>query len=105
MDTSYFVFFWDALTQIQRIQQAGVGEAGFESLKFRGADVFFDSNAPASHAYFVNTDYVHFCVAKGRNFVPLADRQSINQDAFVMPVVWAGNCTLSNAELQGVMHE
>jgi hypothetical protein len=34
---------------------------------------------------------------------PLENVQSINQDASVKLIVWAGNMTLSNAQLQGVL--
>jgi hypothetical protein len=35
----------------------------------------------------------------------LGEKSSVNQDALVMPVVWAGNMTCSNRSLQGVMIE
>ena len=40
-----------------------------------------------------------------RNFVPLnPDRYSINQDAVVKLMAWAGNMTISNRRLQGVLY-
>jgi hypothetical protein len=53
--------------------------------------------------YFLNTDYLFLRPAKGREFVPLGEKSSVNQDAMVMPVVWAGNMTVSNRSLQGVI--
>jgi hypothetical protein len=53
--------------------------------------------------YFVNTDYVFLRPHRSRQFVPLDDRNSLNQDAMVIPVVWAGNMTCSNRSLQGVI--
>ena len=41
--------------------------------------------------------------AKGRNFKPLADKASVNQDAMVMPVVWAGNMTTNNRSMHAVI--
>lgn len=103
MDSAYYEFYWSSLQQIQRITSPDMGEAGFEALKFKSADVLYDENCPANHGYFLNLNYLYFRPAKGREFIPLGERASVNQDAIVMPVVWAGNMTLSNAKLQGVM--
>jgi hypothetical protein len=54
--------------------------------------------------YFLNTDYIHFRPHSARNFVPIGgERQSVNQDAMVKLLGFAGNMTLSNASLQGVL--
>jgi hypothetical protein len=54
--------------------------------------------------YFLNTNYIHYRPHRDRNMVPLdPDRFSVNQDAMVKLIGWAGNMTLSNARLQGVL--
>jgi hypothetical protein len=55
--------------------------------------------------YMLNTGYIHWRPHKDRNMVPLEEVRSINQDAMVKPIVWAGNLTLSNAFLQGVLFQ
>ena len=65
--------------------------------------VIYDDQCPANHMYFLNTDYLFLRPAKGREFVPLGEKSSVNQDALVMPVVWAGNMTMSNRGLQAVI--
>lgn len=35
--------------------------------------------------------------------VALPSRESVNQDALVVPILFAGNLTTSNASLQGVL--
>ena len=51
-----------------------------------------------------NTNYLHYRPSAQRNMVPLdPDRFSVNQDAMVKLIGWAGNMTLSNAFLQGVI--
>jgi len=104
-DSTYFQFFWSSLTAIQRINAPGAGRAGFDSLAFATADVFFDgdSGLPAAHMYFLNTDYLAWRSHPSRNMTPLPSRNSINQDASVVPLVWAGNLTCSNRSLQGVL--
>jgi hypothetical protein len=54
--------------------------------------------------WFLNTDYIFLRPHKERNFVPIGgERQSINQDAVVKLIGWAGNLTTSNSSLQGVL--
>lgn len=69
-----------------------------------GATWSSGAGAPANHMYFLNSDFLFFRPHKDRNMVPLdPDRFSVNQDAMVKLVGWAGNMTMSNAFLQGVM--
>ncbi|WP_460374460.1 phage major capsid protein, partial [Staphylococcus aureus] len=82
------------------------GQAGFSSRKYMNADVVFDGGigggCPADHMYFLNTDYLKFRPHSKRNMVPLGgERLSVNQDAMVKLIGFAGNMTLSNAMLQG----
>ncbi len=106
-DNAYFNFYWTSLQAIQRITQENRGEAGYEALKYMGADVIPDgavgAACPANHMYFLNTDYIKYRPSSKRNFVPLESVTSINQDASVKLIVWAGNLTLANASLQGVL--
>ena len=106
-DNNYFQFYWQSLQAIQRITEADQGQAGFMRLKYMGADVVPDGGigaaCPANHMYFLNTDYIKYRPSSKRNMVPLEGVASINQDASVRLIVWAGNMTLSNASLQGVL--
>ncbi len=127
-DNVYFRYYWESLQAIQRITRDDDAMAGFASLKFMDADVVFDggfqgvaagtgtvidgagitwtsgTGAPASHMYFLNTDYIFLRPHSDRNMVPLdPDRFSVNQDAMVKLVGWAGNMTTSNSFLQGVL--
>lgn len=106
-DNNYFQFYWQSLQSIQRITQTDNGQAGYQSLKYMGADVIADgaigAACPANHMYFLNTDYIKYRPSSKRNMTPLGKIQSINQDASVELIVWAGNLTLSNAQLQGVL--
>jgi hypothetical protein len=108
-DTNYYQFYWNSLQAIQRITQANEADAGFVSLKYLGADVVADGGigggCPTKHAYFLNTDYLFWRPHRDRNMVPLDSIRSINQDATVQLIIWMGNMTLSNAELQGVLFE
>ncbi len=110
-DQTLYKVFWDNLSDIQRITGADEGVKGFNSLKFVTADVVMDggpaitnSGIPATHMYFLNTDYLKFRVHSGTNFVPFEQRNPVNQDALVVPILFAGNLTVSNRYLQGVVY-
>lgn len=108
-DSNYFQFFWQSLQTIQRITKVDKGESGFQSLEFNGpggsATVMLDQAAPTDHMYFLNSDFIFWDVHQDANFVPLSDRESINQDATVKPIIFMGNLTMSNASLQGVLKD
>ena len=86
--------------------------AGFTSLKYFGhggsADVVLDGGVgglarpiPCSS---LNTDYIFFRPHADRNFSVLGDdRYATNQDAMVKLIGFAGNMTVSNRRLQGVL--
>lgn len=111
-DSIYFGTYLESLQTIQRITSVTTGGAGFNSVKYYGAgketDVVLDGGVgggcPASTMYFLNTDYIHFRPHADRNFVPIGgERFATNQDAMVKLIGFAGNMTLSNASLQGVL--
>lgn len=118
-DSNYYGFYLNSLQAIQRITSDEMAQAGFTSLKFMDADVVLDGfgagaagvaggaagGCPTNHMYMLNTQYLHWRPHAQRNMVPLESVNSINQDAMVKPIVWAGNLTLSNAFLQGVLFQ
>lgn len=109
-DNAYYKLFLGSLQTIQRLADPALAEAGFQSIKYINADVVFDGGVgggcPANHMYFLNTNYIHFRPHSSRNFVPLGgSRESVNQDAMVKLLAWAGNLTASNCQLQGVLKD
>lgn len=107
-DNNYWRFYLESLQAIQRItEMRESASVGFPSVKYMDADVVLDGgqggDCPSDHMYFLNTDFIHFVTHKERNFVPLGKRASVNQDAYVYPTLWAGNMTVSNRSLQGVI--
>lgn len=101
--STYFTYYEESLQPQQRFMSAGTADGGFDTYKYKGADVVYDSNCSATRMYLLNTDYLHFRPAADRNFVVLDRKSAVNQDATVVPLYWAGNMTVSNASLQGVI--
>jgi hypothetical protein len=105
MSDDYFQLFEQSQTSLKRYTADQNGQAGMMSMKYKSADVFFDSagGLPAAHAYFINSKYLELVVHKDANMTLLDDVESINQDALVKTIIWQGNLTVSNRALQGVM--
>jgi hypothetical protein len=112
MDNNFWKYYMGSLQAIQRFTEPGTAKLGFPTIKYMDADVVLDGgiggfagDGSASHgtAYFLNTKYLHWRPHKERNFVPLSPnkRYSINQDAEVQILAWAGNLTCSGAQFQG----
>lgn len=103
-DSVYYIYYWESLTPNQRFTDDKGAGVGFTNLVYQAnVPVIYDDQCPASHMYFLNTDFLFMRPAKGREFKPLGEKSSVNQDALVMPVVWAGNMTCSNRARQGVI--
>lgn len=107
-DSKLYSLFEQALQNSQRFVNPGVAEAGFASLKYKGADVLCDGGqngyCPDDHMYFLNTDYLYLRPHKDRNMKVIdGTRLAVNQDAMYRIIGWAGNMTMSNASLQGVL--
>jgi len=106
MDDTYFTFLWESLQDLQRYASADEAEAGFNVLKFRGADVIYESGAsgmPDAHAYALTTDYLELVVHEDANLTELGEKHSVNQDGVVIPIIWQGNLCTSNRARQGVL--
>ena len=111
-DNNYYSLYVNSLQAIQRVTSAEEGAAGFASLKFYGggtsADVVLGggigNQEPSNHMYFLNTNYIFFRPHADRNFTPIGgERQSVNQDAVVKLIGWAGNLTSSGPQFSGVL--
>ena len=119
-DNTAYSTFVQSMQLIQRVTDPDWAAAGFTNLAFMGnTPVILDGGyqgstapppgpgtggAPSTHMYFLNTDYLFFRPHKDRNMeVVDPDRYSTNQDAVIKLIGWAGNMTVSNGFLQGVL--
>ncbi len=106
MDDTYYTFFDNSQTSLKRYTNTTDLSTGATSLKYRGADVVYDSLAagmPDAHGYFLNTDYIGLCSHRDANWTEVPEKASVNQDAQILPIIYQGNMTVSNRFLQGVM--
>ncbi len=79
------------------------GDAGFQSLRFKGASVYHDSKCPAGHMYFLNSKYLDFKVHSKRNFAFEDFRALEAKDAQQARIFWMGQLTTSAPRYHGLL--
>jgi len=111
-DSNYYRLYLESLQSIQRITSEEKASLGFTSLKYLGAgksmDVVLDGGIGGAigsdRMYMLNTEYLHWRPHRDRNMVPIGgDRMSLNQDATVKLIGWAGNLTCSGRQFHAVL--
>jgi len=115
VDNVYWGYYMASLQAIQRFTGTDTAKLGFVSVKYLDADVVLDgglhtgsnTGVPTNHAYFLNTKYLFYRPHVNRNMVPLSpgQRYSVNQDAAVQILAWAGNLTASGLQFQGIIQD
>jgi hypothetical protein len=111
VDNEYWKFYMASLQNLQRFSSTQDADLGFVSIKFMDADVVLDGGIGgfmgSKEAYFLNTKYIKYRPHSARDMVPLSpnSRYSVNQDAEVQILAWAGNLTSCGLQFQGKMIE
>lgn len=106
MDSVYYTYFESSQVSLKRYAGSDSVSGGFTGLKYKGADVLYDSSGsgvPASHAYFINTEYLKLVVHTDADMEVMDDMKPVNQDGSVTPILWMGNLTCSNRKQQGLI--
>lgn len=106
MDASFWNNYVLELQAQQRFTDPKTASFGFPTIKFMDADVVLDGGiggfCPALTAFMLNTKFFFLRPHSRRNMVPLAPnkRVSINQDADVQIIAWAGNVASNGTRYQ-----
>lgn len=111
-DENYYSLFLESLQSIQRISSEEHAAAGFVSISYyaggKKMNVVLEggigAQIGANRMYFLNTKYLKWRPHANRNFRAIGgDRQSVNQDAEVKLIGWAGNLTSRGSQFQSVL--
>lgn len=104
-DNTYYSYFEGSQVSLKRYNDTSKGSAGFVSLKYKNADVIYDGNSgiPATHMYFINTNYLELVTHEDADLEIMDEMRPINQDGAVTQILWMGNLTCSNRKLQAVI--
>ena len=109
MSHDFYTLYELGEQQLQRYADADLAQAGFQSLKYKSANVIFDDNTnfatTAEKAYFLNTDYLYLRQHSEAKWTVDDEKRPTNQDAVVIPIYWMGNMVCSNRSLQGVLFD
>lgn len=102
-----YAAYEEALQDLQRYGDSKTASAGFESLKYKTANIIFDNNTnfgtTAEKAYFLNTDFLYLVQHPEAQWTQDDEKKPTNQDAVVVPMYWMGQLVCSNRALQGVL--
>lgn len=94
---------------LQRYMDADLAESGFQTLKYKSANIVFDDNSnfstTAEKMYFLNTDYLYILQHSEAKWTPDEEKRPTNQDAVVVPIYWMGNLVCSRRAAQGVFFD
>lgn len=101
----YFSLYKKSVQAIKRIttEKVQIGDASFRALEYEGVPVVHDAFCPAGHMYFLNTNYLKMRVHEDADFARDEERLPLNMDARAYPIIFQGNLTCSNRNLQGVI--
>lgn len=95
--------------QLQRYADGELAKAGFETLKYKSADIVFDDNTNFGTtdelAYFLNTDFLYLVQHREAQWTADTEKKPVNQDAVVVPMYWMGNMVVTNRARQGVLFD
>ena len=81
--------------------------SGILGLAWKGAEVIFDSNTnfatTAEKMYFLDTKDLFLVQHRDAKWTPMEERNPINQDAVVIPILWQGFLACRRRAGQGVL--
>lgn len=96
-----YEYYEKLLAPNERFTDMGVGDAGFQNLKFKGSVMMYDTYCPSQTMFFLTTEYFELMVDSERDFFNSPFQKPINQDAKIAQIFWYGNLLLSNSARQG----
>ena len=95
--------FESGLSAQQRFTSPKLADAGFEALKFHGADVIFDENCPANRMYFLNTEAIAFNFHKYEMFKVGEREKLFGQEKYAWPITAMCNFSVRSRRDLGVL--
>lgn len=105
-DTDYN-FLLEALQSQQIFEDPDLANAGFTSLKYRGANFHLcgglGGNIPSDYIWGINRRTLRLKVYKGSDMVALTPRSPVNQLAEIRLIYWMGNLTCKDPRKNAVL--
>ena len=95
--------FESALTPQHRFTNSKLADAGFEALKFHGAEVIFDENCPANRMYMLNTKAIVFNFHRDQMFKVGKMEKLFGQEKYAWPITAMCNFSVRSRRDLGVL--
>lgn len=115
LGNTYWELLSEAVSSRQRYVDEEMASLGIPNMKVDGITCvlgggyrFAGTSAEGmddTKGWLLNLDYLELVVAKGRFFQPLEQRNSVNQDAYIKYLVFAGQMVCSEFGLQAVLFD
>lgn len=80
-----------------------MGDAGFQTLGFKGVPIVWDEDCNSTYMYFVNTKHTKLVVHKDANFDTTDFEKPEDQDALVAQILWMGNLTVNRRKANNLL--
>jgi hypothetical protein len=96
-------FYNSLLTDIQRINNASKGEAGYKMLEFMGVPIHVDGNVTANHLYFINEKYCKMWYMNGARFTTKNPVAPQNEWSSTDSIFFVGAFAITRSDRQGVL--
>ena len=98
-----YSLFESALTPQQIFTNSKLADAGFEALKFHGAEVIFDESCPANRMYMLNTKAIVFNFHKDQMFKVGKMEKLFGQEKYAWPITAMCNFSVRSRRDLGVL--
>ena len=104
-DDTFYTYYESSLQEQQRFTDEKSAGAGFQTLRYKAAKVFYENaaNMLDQHMYFINSKHLELVAYQGANFDISAKKEPYNQDAMGMGILFMGNLVTDGRRFHGVL--
>lgn len=96
-----YEYYENTLLPQVRYQSLEMANAGFETLRFKAADIVYDQYADSGIMLALNSKYIGLVIDSQTDFITTPFVRPANQDAKVAQILFMGNVTGNNFRRQG----
>jgi len=96
-------YYEGALQPQERFTSTKQADGGIETLKFRGASVFFDRDCGSGRMYFLNSDYLDLWILNGQDFKAGKFITPPEQDVSISQIFFKGALTVPARRYHGII--
>jgi len=96
-----YEYYENTLLPQVRYQSLEMANAGFESLRFKAADITYDQYGISGVLFMLNSKYITLVIDTETDFITTPFVRPSNQDAKTAQILFMGNVTINNPRRMG----